>query len=294
MEKDLPTYLSLLKRSIKAGNNRAILYLAKETLFGWSARPNPLKGIELLKKAVEANIPEAYSVMGQMYWEGNDIPQDMDKAVECYNKAISLGYMEAYADMSNLYMYEPNTFKTKDPQKGIEWLMKGAEYEEPSCLSAIALCYYFGTGVAQNYSNALKWFRKAAGAGDGFSCYFIGVMYYNGEGVDEDDKLAWDWFKRGAAMFQSNCFYMLGVMCRDSNSPEGKNEACIKYFEEAANLGGVGRKESLLGLYEIFRTKELEDYIILKDCSNFQEYSWAQKDDKRAMKYLKRAAENED
>lgn len=294
VEKDLPTYLSLLKRSIKAGNNRAILYLAKETLFGWSARPNPLKGIELLKKAVEANIPEAYSVMGQMYWEGNDIPQDMDKAVECYNKAISLGYMEAYADMSNLYMYEPNTFKTKDPQKGIEWLMKGAEYEEPSCLSAIALCYYFGTGVAQNYSNALKWFRKAAGAGDGFSCYFIGVMYYNGEGVDEDDKLAWDWFKRGAEMFQSNCFYMLGVMCRDSNSPEGKNEACIKYFEEAANLGGVGRKESLLGLYEIFRTKELEDYIILKDCSNFQEYSWAQKDDKRAMKYLKRAAENED
>lgn len=294
VEKDLPTYLSLLKRSIKAGNNRAILYFAKETLFGWSTRPNPLKGIELLKKAVETNIPEAYSVMGQMYWEGNHILQDMDKAVECYNKAISLGYMEAYDDMSKLYMYEPNTFKTKDPQKGIEWLMKGAEYGEPSCLSAIALCYYFGTGVAQNYSNALKWFLKAAGAGDGFSCYIIGVMYYYGEGVDEDDKLAWDWFKRGAAMFQSNCFYMLGVMCRDSNSPEGKNEDCIKYFEESADLAGGGRNDSLLGLYEIFRTKELEDYIILKDSSNFQEYSWAQKDDKRAMKYLKRAAENED
>ena len=73
--------------------------------------------------------------------------------------------MEAYDDMSKLYMYEPSTFKTKDPQKGIEWLMKGAEYGEPSCLSAIALCYYFGTGVAQNYSNALKWFLKAAGCG---------------------------------------------------------------------------------------------------------------------------------
>lgn len=155
--------------------------------------------------------------------------------------------------------------------------MKGAEYEDPSCLSSIALCYYFGIGVAQNYSNALKWFRKAAGAGDGFSCYFIGVMYYNGEGVDEDDKLAWDWFKRGATMLESNCFYMLGVMCRDSNSPEGKNEDCIKYLEEAANLGVNGRNDSLLGLYEIFRTKELEDYIILKDSSNFQEYSWAQK-----------------
>ena len=59
-------------------------------------------------------------------------------------------------------------------------------------------------------------------------------------------------------------------------------------------MAGGGRNDSLLGLYEIFRTKELEDYIILKDSSNFQEYSWAQKDDKRAMKYLKRAAENED
>lgn len=294
VEKDWPTCLSLLKKSIKAGNNSAILYLAKETLFGWSIKPNPSKGIELLKKAVEANIPEAYVIMGQMYWEGKHIPQDIDKAVECYNKAISLGYMEAYDDMSKLYMYEPNTFATKDPQKGIEWLMKGAEYGEPSCLSAIGLCYYFGTGVAQNYSNALKWFRKAAGAGDMFACYFIGVMYYNGEGVDEDDKLAWNWFKRGAAMLQPDCLYMLGVMCRDSDSPEGKHEDCIKYFEEAADLGGFGRKESLLGLYEIFRTKELEDYIILKESSNFQEYSWAQKDDKRAMKYLKRAAENED
>lgn len=294
VEKDIPTYLSLLKRSIKAGNKRAILYLAKETLFGWSARPNPLKGIELLKKAVEANVPEAYLVMGQMYWEGKHIPQDIDKAVECYNKAISLGYVEAYDYMSNLYMYEPNTYKTKDPQKGIEWLMKGAEYGEPSCLSAIGLCYYFGTGVVQNYSNALKWLRKAAGAGDGVSCYIIGVMYYNGEGVDEDYKLAWDWFKRGAAMLQSDCLYMLGVMCRDSNSPEGRHEDCIKYFEKSADIGGVGRKDSLLGLYEIFRTKELEDYIILKESSNFQEYSWAQKDDKRAMKYLKRAAENED
>lgn len=76
-----------------------------------------MKGIELLKKAVEANIPEAYSVLGRIYWEGKHISQDMDKAVECYNKAISLGYMEAYEDMSKLYMYEPNTFATKDPQK---------------------------------------------------------------------------------------------------------------------------------------------------------------------------------
>ena len=50
-----------------------------------------VKGNRIVAKAVETNIPEAYSVMGQMYWEGNHILQDMDKAVEGYNKSNIIG-----------------------------------------------------------------------------------------------------------------------------------------------------------------------------------------------------------
>ena len=75
---------------------------------------------------------------------------------------------------------------------------------------------------------------------------------------------------------------------------EGKNEDCIKYFEESAIWQAVAEMIRCWGYMKYSVPKELEDYIILKDSSTFKNTVGLKKDDKRAMKYLKRAAENED
>jgi TPR repeat protein len=44
-------------------------------------------------------------------------------------------------------------------------------------------CYYFGRGVAQDYTASAGWYRHAANEGDSEAQYMMGVFYYNGFGV---------------------------------------------------------------------------------------------------------------
>lgn len=290
VNKNISKYLSLLKRSMADNNPLAILEMAKQNLFGWDIKRNPLYGIELLKRAVDLNLPEAFSYMGDIYWKGIEVEKDEKRAEEFYNKAVSLGYVEAYKDLGNMYMYEPISYTLKtDNQNAIKYFLKGAEYNEPNCLSALALCYYNGTAVDQDKRNALKWFRKSAAVGDRNAYYMIGYMYYYGEGVEVDNDTAWRWFESGAKMIDSNCQYMMGIMCLDGYAPNYEKNDCIAFLEASTYLGGPCGELSALKLYDIFRTDKLERYDELK--SEGLACTWVQKDDTKAVEYLKRAAD---
>ena len=51
-------------------------------------------------------------------------------------------------------------------------------------------CYYYGTGVLQDYKQAVYWYTKAAEQGYARAQYSLGVCNSNGDGVLEDDKQA--------------------------------------------------------------------------------------------------------
>ncbi len=63
----------------------------------------------------------------------------------------------------------------------------------------LALKYYDGLGVAQDYAGAVKWFRLAAEQGDAKAQSNLGVIYAKGEGVAQDYVLAQMWFNLAAA-----------------------------------------------------------------------------------------------
>lgn len=292
VKKDSMKSMSLLKSSVVLKNPLAFLYMIKNTLYGWSVKKNPSRAIDLLKKALEMGIPECFSIMGNLYWEGEYVEKDDKKAEKYFEKAVALGYVEAYFDWANLYMFAPFTYEIKDARKGFQFLLKGAGHNEPGCLSSIALCYYNGCAVNQDKKNALKWYKKAAASGDAYSFYMIGYMYYYGDGVETNELLAWEWFEKGAAIPDARSLNMQGIMCLDGYAPDKEKKDCIPYFEESAFIGGYSGELSLLKLYDLFRTKKLEDYDVLKvDDSAFLDYPWAEQDDRKAVDYLKRAAE---
>lgn len=293
VNKNNAKYISLLKRAIAENNPFALLEFAKNHIHGWTGKRNLSYGIELLKKAIELNMPEAFVQMGYVYYYGNGVQRDEKIAEEYLHKAIESGYIEAYHDLGILYLYEPDTKNVRTDKeriaKGIKYYLKGAEYNEPNCLSGLASCYYNGVAVDKDLRNAMKWFRKSAAAGDRFAYFMIGYMYYYGEGVKEDNNLAWDWFDRGAKLIDSNCLWMKGIMCMDGNAPGHEKKDCIAFFEESIFLGGYSGEISALKLYDIFRTDKLEKYDVLK--SDPPAYSWAEQDDEKALNYLKRGAE---
>ena len=46
--------------------------------------------------------------------------------------------------------------------------------------------YRDGSGVSQDYAQALEWYRKAADQGEATALFNLGVMYDNRRGVSQD------------------------------------------------------------------------------------------------------------
>jgi TPR repeat protein len=67
----------------------------------------------------------------------------------------------------------------------------------------VALGYYHGKVVAQDFKQAVAWYTKAAEQGDANSQYDLGTCYYYGQGVAQDYKKAYVWASIAAANGQA-------------------------------------------------------------------------------------------
>ena len=169
--------------------------------------------------------------------------------------------------------------------------MKGTKLNETTAVSSLANGYYYGTFVKQDYAQAMRWYKKAAQLGDGFAYYMIAYMYYYGNGVEENNEEAWRWAKEGADRGVANCIYFKGQICKEGFAPsEFKQADCIRFFEEAADLGGFAGEQSLLQLYEIYRP----DWYKMYQIKEYKEYDWAEKNEQKAVAAIRRAAEYDD
>jgi hypothetical protein len=92
---------------------------------------------------------------------------------------------------------QPNG-KSETKQKHVEELRRDAEQGDAFAQYQLGVMYYNGSGVAQNYAEALRWYRKAAEQGNGIAQFALGYTYENGEGVPQDYAEAVRWYRKGA------------------------------------------------------------------------------------------------
>lgn len=62
----------------------------------------------------------------------------------------------------------------------------------------LAVCYYEGDGVPQNYVEAAKWYGAAADRGDRQAQFNLGLMFYQGKGIPKDYRYAYELFASAA------------------------------------------------------------------------------------------------
>jgi TPR repeat protein len=94
-----------------------------------------------------------------------------------------------------------------------------AEEGDTSAQCALATAYRYGTGVPQDFAEALRWYHKAADGGSHGAAGWIGYFFYYGVGVAQDYAEAVKWLREdtptefGLAEFcLGKCyFYGLGV-----------------------------------------------------------------------------------
>jgi TPR repeat protein len=106
--------------------------------------------------------------------------------------AFALGITQAHAgDLEDGL----TAFAHGDYAIALKLLRPFAELKNASAQNTLGLIYAGGgTGVAQDFGEALKWYQRAANQGHGRSRANLGVMYYNGDGVPKDYVEAYMWF----------------------------------------------------------------------------------------------------
>lgn len=92
--------------------------------------------------------------------------------------------------------------------------LNNAQPQEPQDADAqlkLGMCFYQGTGVAQDYKKAAWWFKKAADQGQADAQFIFGFCCYNGRGVAPSYQEASYWFKKAAAQGQVGAQLNLGI-----------------------------------------------------------------------------------
>ena len=116
----------------------------------------------------------------------------------------------------------------------------GAQYE-------LGNNYLNGTGVEQNYDEALAWYTKAAELGNTDAQYDLGEMYHNGTGTDKDDSKAAKYYRQAADNGHASAQCRYGVMLQSGEGEEKDEEEAVEWFRKAADQE-YPEGEYLLGL----------------------------------------------
>ena len=190
---------------------------------------------------------KAQYALGNIYYNGNGVPQDYAEAVAWYRKAPEQGDMKAQHNLGNMYYYGKGV--PQDYAEAVKWYRKSAEQGDSYAQNNLGNMYYNGEGLQQNYSEAMRWYLKAAAQGEKYAQHILGVMYANAYGVQQDYAEAMKWYRKSAeqgfAPAQSNLgemyYYGQGV-------PQDYAEA-LRWFRRATDQGNASAQFNLGCMY---------------------------------------------
>jgi len=89
-------------------------------------------------------------------------------------------------------LYDPeagivsSTVPVKDVSLAVAWYQKAAAQQNLPAERSLGIDYYFGRGVARDFTVAAHLFEPAAGQGDPAAEFYLGVLLENGQGEPQD------------------------------------------------------------------------------------------------------------
>lgn len=86
----------------------------------------------------------------------------------------------------------------------------------------LAICYYEGTGVDKNYTEAYAWMLKAAQQGFARAEYNLGAFLGKGIGCTQDDVESAKWYRLAAEKGNANGQYNLGMYFNQGRGEIGR------------------------------------------------------------------------
>ena len=149
--------------------------------------------LNLFTKAAQLGYADSAYMLGVMYLQGLGVEKDATKALEYLTLSDKLGKHEACRTIGDLYFQGAFNNGKQNPDKAIEWYLRGMEHDLLSCIEVLGDCYFHGFGVDIDLDLAYDFYKTAAYKGSKDAAFSLGSMYIRGEAIKKDLKEALKW-----------------------------------------------------------------------------------------------------
>lgn len=157
------------------------------------------------------------------------------------------GDAKAQRDLGSRYFY--GTGVPQDYVEAVRWYRKAAEQGEVLAEFSLGLMYVNGQGVPQDYTEAALWYHKAAERGNPKSQFSLASLYFYGKGVTQDYTEAARWSRKAAEQGEALAEFGLGSMYLDGKGVQQDYAEAISWFRKAAYQGNAEAEYSLGYMY---------------------------------------------
>jgi uncharacterized protein len=122
---------------------------------------------------------------------------DYATALREWRPLAEQGFTAAQFNLGQLYANGQGV--PQDYVQARQWWEKAAAQGDANAQVSLGALYDNGQGVPKNYKTAVYWFRLSANQGNAMALTNLGLMYEGGNGVPQDVVLAQKWYILGAA-----------------------------------------------------------------------------------------------
>ncbi len=151
------------------------------------------------------------------------------------NTSVKQGNAEAQCNLGNCYYN--GTGVEQDFKEAVKWYQKSAEQGNAEAQNCLGDCYYHGKGVEQDYKEAVKWYRKSAEQKNAKAQCNLGDCYCYGEGIEQDLKEAVKWWIKSAEQKNAEAQYKLGNCYYYGKGVEQNFGKAVKWYQKSAEQG---------------------------------------------------------
>lgn len=199
---------------------------------------------EFLKQRIAAELGDANAMfaMGEMYFYGEGVAEDVNMALEWFLKAAEAGSADAMYELGDKYYWGEGV--SEDTNKAIIWYTKAADAGYSEAMYKLGDMYYYGWGIREDSTKAEEWYIKAirsyqmdAEAGDSDAMQKVAEMYERGEGVTKDYRQALQWYSEAAKAGNSLAMYRIGLMYEIGKGVDKDYEQAKVWYKEAIEQG---------------------------------------------------------
>ncbi|PWU04580.1 MAG: hypothetical protein C5B51_16465 [Terriglobia bacterium] len=187
-----------LRERADRGDAKAQLKLGEMYRDGEGVPQDSKEAAKWYRMAADQGDARAQYSLGLAYEKGKGVTQDGAEAVRWYHKAAENGNTEAQFSLGVFYSVGANGLP-EDEGEAARWYRKAAEQGYPTAQCSLGSKYFLGRGVPQDYAEAARWYRKAADQGETDAQYFLGEMYEEGRAVAQNYVQAHMWYNLAAS-----------------------------------------------------------------------------------------------